>query len=154
MILQQLLVCVSGVSATEQNQMKHVIDKETVTLESGETNYTSYLMTWHFNDACIAEINANMSKICTDVQCNNGTERFRHRLKLDHQTGSLTIMNTRTTDSGEYKLQIIISNSSFCITREKRFNVTVFCEYRIHIFTVHSQSCDAVLTDVAKINRR
>ncbi len=154
MILQQLLVCVSGVSATERNQMKHVIDGETVTLESGETNYTSYLMKWYFNDARIAEINANMSKICTDVQCNNGTERFRHRLKLDHQIGSLTITNTRTTDSGEYKLQIIISNSSFCITREKRFNVTVFCEYRVHIFTIHSQSCDAVLTAVAKINRR
>ncbi|XP_058617576.1 uncharacterized protein LOC131531041 [Onychostoma macrolepis] len=119
-------VTVNGVSATELNQMRHVMDGETVTLESGETNYTSYLMTWYFNYACIAEINVSMSKICTNDQFNNGTERFRERLKLDHQIGSLTITNINITDSGLYRLQIIISDSSFCITRVKRFNVTVF----------------------------
>uniref|UniRef100_A0A672N6S4 Immunoglobulin domain-containing protein n=1 Tax=Sinocyclocheilus grahami TaxID=75366 RepID=A0A672N6S4_SINGR len=70
------------------------------------------------------------SKICTDDQCK---ERFRDRLKLDHQTGSLTITNIRTTDAGLYTLQINISKSSFCVTRVKRFNVTVFCEYPVNI---------------------
>ncbi|KAL0161745.1 hypothetical protein M9458_045470, partial [Cirrhinus mrigala] len=49
------------------------------------------------------------------------------RLEVN-QTGSLTITNTRTTDSGFYKLQIIISNGRFSITSEervKRFSVTV-----------------------------
>uniref|UniRef100_A0A8C2C246 Immunoglobulin domain-containing protein n=1 Tax=Cyprinus carpio TaxID=7962 RepID=A0A8C2C246_CYPCA len=33
-------------------------------------------------------------------------ERLRDRLQLNHQTGSLTITNTRTTDSGHYKVKI------------------------------------------------
>uniref|UniRef100_A0A8C2C490 Immunoglobulin domain-containing protein n=1 Tax=Cyprinus carpio TaxID=7962 RepID=A0A8C2C490_CYPCA len=47
-------------------------------------------------------------------------ERYRERLKLD-QTGSLTITNTRTTDSGHYKVKI----SSNKQTLYKRFTVTV-----------------------------
>uniref|UniRef100_A0A8C1QU52 Immunoglobulin domain-containing protein n=1 Tax=Cyprinus carpio TaxID=7962 RepID=A0A8C1QU52_CYPCA len=47
-------------------------------------------------------------------------ERFRDRLQLD-QTGSLTITNTRTTDSGVYKVKI----SSNKQTLYKRFTVTV-----------------------------
>uniref|UniRef100_A0A8C1MAR9 Immunoglobulin domain-containing protein n=1 Tax=Cyprinus carpio TaxID=7962 RepID=A0A8C1MAR9_CYPCA len=47
-------------------------------------------------------------------------ERFRDRLKLD-QTGSLTITNTRTTDSGLYTAKI----SSNKQTSYKRFTVTV-----------------------------
>ncbi|KAL0161111.1 hypothetical protein M9458_044836, partial [Cirrhinus mrigala] len=48
-------------------------------------------------------------------------ERFRDRLKLDHQTGSLIITNSRTTDSGLYKVKI----SSNKQTLYKRFTVTV-----------------------------
>ncbi|XP_056109170.1 uncharacterized protein LOC130086993 [Rhinichthys klamathensis goyatoka] len=50
-------------------------------------------------------------------------ERFRDRLELDHQTGSLIITNTRTTDSGEYTLQISSGKNTF-----KRFHVSVFGE--------------------------
>ncbi len=115
-ILQQLLVCVSDVPAAEQYEMK---EGESVTLDSGVIKHPNDVMTWYFNET---EITGDQSKICTDVQCK---ERFRDRLKLDHQTGSLTITNTRTTDSGDYKLQIIISDSSFSITKVKRFSVSV-----------------------------
>ncbi|XP_048054308.1 uncharacterized protein LOC125273083 [Megalobrama amblycephala] len=104
-------VTVNGVSAAEQNEMKRksVKEGESVTLDPGVINNPHDEMTWSFNDIVISEITGNQSKICTDVQCK---ERFRDRLKPDNQTGSLTITNIRNTDSGEYKLKIIINNSS------------------------------------------
>uniref|UniRef100_A0A673HN17 Si:ch211-209l18.4 n=1 Tax=Sinocyclocheilus rhinocerous TaxID=307959 RepID=A0A673HN17_9TELE len=117
---------VSGVPADEVNQMmmESVTEGESVTLfifHTGvETNQQEDIK-WYFSSTRIAQINGALSFICTDVQCNNGTERFRDRLKLDNQTGSLTITNTRTTDSGLYALKIISRSSS----REKTFNVIV-----------------------------
>ncbi|KAL0161172.1 hypothetical protein M9458_044897, partial [Cirrhinus mrigala] len=49
--------------------------------------------------------------MCTDVECNEGAERFKDRLKLDEHTGSLTIMNINTTDAGLYHLEIISRGS-------------------------------------------
>ncbi|XP_050951598.1 uncharacterized protein LOC127154226 isoform X2 [Labeo rohita] len=119
-------VIVSGSSAAKQNEMqrKSVKEGESVILDSGESKKTNDVM-WYFNDILIGEITRDQSKICTNDQCK---ERFRDRLTLNNQTGSLTITNIRTTDSGLYKLQIIINNGRFSITSEervKRFSVTV-----------------------------
>ncbi len=98
-------------------------ERESVTLYTGVVNPDD-LMIWYFNDILITEITGD-NKICTDVQCKDGEERFRDRLRLD-QTGSLTIMNTRTTDSGLYTLQISSSGSSVIM---RSFRVTVTGEY-------------------------
>ncbi|XP_016119315.1 junctional adhesion molecule A-like, partial [Sinocyclocheilus grahami] len=112
-------VTVDGVSAAERDKMnKKMKEGESVTLHPGKRKNPNDLMRWYFNDTLIAEITGDQSKICTDDQCR---ERFRDRLKLDHQTGDLTITNTRTTDSGEYELQN--SNSRFSIIRT--FSVAV-----------------------------
>uniref|UniRef100_A0A673K415 Immunoglobulin domain-containing protein n=1 Tax=Sinocyclocheilus rhinocerous TaxID=307959 RepID=A0A673K415_9TELE len=79
---------------------------------------------WYFNDIHIAEISGDPNKTCTDVQCEDAGDRFRDRLKLDHETGSLIITNTRTTDSGLYKLQINSSSDSLL----QLFSVSVYCE--------------------------
>ncbi|KAL0153099.1 hypothetical protein M9458_051593, partial [Cirrhinus mrigala] len=98
-----------------------VIEENSITLESGLTEIqTSDLITWTFGQSLtnIARINKNRESFNTS----DGPDgRFRDRLKLDHQTGSLTIMNTRTTDSGFY--QIIIKGTK---PTTNKFNVTVY----------------------------
>ncbi|XP_058618009.1 carcinoembryonic antigen-related cell adhesion molecule 1-like isoform X2 [Onychostoma macrolepis] len=115
-------VSVTGFPASELVKKR---EGESVTLHPDEIKNPNYVMRWYFNDTVITEITRDQSKICTDIQYNEGTERFRDRLQLDHQTGSLTITDTRTTDSGDYKLQIISRNSSFSITRMNIFSVSV-----------------------------
>ncbi|KAF4097236.1 uncharacterized protein LOC131531354 [Onychostoma macrolepis] len=94
---------------------------ESVTLDSGEMRKPNHVMAWFFKDSLIAQITGNPNKTCTAVQCE---ERFRDRVMVN-QTGSLTITNITNTDSGVYELKIIISDSSFSITRVKTFNVNV-----------------------------
>ncbi|XP_043078773.1 uncharacterized protein LOC122327455 isoform X2 [Puntigrus tetrazona] len=108
-----------NVTVNDQKKPESVKESESVTFYTGVANPDA-LMTWCFNDICIAEINGHADKTCTDVQCKDGDERFRGRLKLDHQTGSLSITDTRTTDSGVYTLQIssrssIIRNFSIAV---------------------------------------
>uniref|UniRef100_A0A8C2GN74 Immunoglobulin domain-containing protein n=1 Tax=Cyprinus carpio TaxID=7962 RepID=A0A8C2GN74_CYPCA len=109
-------VTVRAVSAAELDKMKKT--GESVSLDPGVVKNPDNVKMWYFNDILIAEITGDQSKICTDDQCK---ERFRDRLKLDHQTGSLTITDTRITDSGDYKLQI--NSSIFSIT--KSFSITI-----------------------------
>ncbi|XP_043079793.1 uncharacterized protein LOC122328152 [Puntigrus tetrazona] len=113
-------VTVNGFSASERDEIKRMSAKEgdSVTLELAETKKPNE-MTWYLHETVFANIKGNQSNIC---------ERFRDGLKLDNQTGSLTIMNTRTTDSGLYKLQMISRNGRFSITTVKRFCVTILCE--------------------------
>ncbi|XDV23857.1 hypothetical protein PO909_028235 [Leuciscus waleckii] len=96
------------------------MEGDSVTLFTGVDTNQQEKIKWYFNDIRIAQINGDLSCNCTDVQCNEGTERFRDRLKLDHQTGSLTITNIRNTDSGEYVLKIINNNNN-----DMTFNVSV-----------------------------
>ncbi|CAM4659921.1 unnamed protein product [Leuciscus chuanchicus] len=113
---------------TDKTNTKSVKEGESFTFDPGVIKNPNDGMTWYFNEARIAEITGNQSKICTDVQCK---ERFKDRLKLDHQTGSLTITNTRNTDSGVYHLEIFSNSSiihrqrSISIIRENSFNVPV-----------------------------
>uniref|UniRef100_A0A671R151 Ig-like domain-containing protein n=1 Tax=Sinocyclocheilus anshuiensis TaxID=1608454 RepID=A0A671R151_9TELE len=87
------------------------MEGDSVTLHTDVKTNQQEKIRWYFNDARIAQITGDLSYICTDVQCEDADERFRDRLKLDNQTGSLTIRDIRTTDSGLYRLRIISSNS-------------------------------------------
>ncbi len=115
----------SDVPAADQMKRQSVKEGESATLHPGIIK-TNDVMKWYFNDTCIAEIKTVNTS--TDDQC-VADEIFRDRLKLDHQTGSLTITDTRTTDSGLYQLEI--SSSRICVI--KCFSVTVNSEYHLVI---------------------
>ncbi|XP_016355109.1 carcinoembryonic antigen-related cell adhesion molecule 1-like isoform X2 [Sinocyclocheilus anshuiensis] len=127
-LLQLFSVSVYDVPEREKMKRKSVKEGESVTLDPGVVKTTNYLMKWLFNDIRIAEINGDLSFICTDVQCLYADERFRGRLKLNHMTGSLTITNTRSEDTGLYYL--LITTIRFNIIRSFIVDVTdVQCKY-------------------------
>ncbi|XP_058617754.1 uncharacterized protein LOC131531187 [Onychostoma macrolepis] len=111
------ILLMHGVSGFDADIM--FVEGDSVTLHTDVKTNQRDRIRWYFNSTRIAQITGDLSKICTDVQCNEGNERFRGRLKLNHQTGSLTIMNIRTTDSGLYHQEAIISGN----ISEKIFSV-------------------------------
>jgi len=120
------------------------MEGDPVTLNTGVQTSQQDRIRWYYNDIRIAQINRDQSKICTDVQCNKDTERFRDRLKLDHQTGSLTIMNITNTHAGVYKLWITSNSDS-----EKIFNVSVqgesLCLKASLVYLNHTIMCLLIL---------
>ncbi|KAL1251635.1 hypothetical protein QQF64_019431 [Cirrhinus molitorella] len=69
----------------------------------------------------------------------DSNETFGDRLQLDSFTGSLTIRNIRTTDSGLYELQI----SSKRGNSYKTFNVTVYARLPVPVITSNSLKCSS-----------
>ncbi|XP_077081823.1 uncharacterized protein LOC143735520 [Siphateles boraxobius] len=100
-------------------EMKSVTAGDSVTLQTDVTEpHGDELIVWRFEGKLIAkcDIETKSSKLYEDAD-----ERFRGRLKLDNQTGSLNISDTRTTDSGLYTAMISSSKQ----TLYRRFNVTI-----------------------------
>ncbi|XDV23619.1 hypothetical protein PO909_028122, partial [Leuciscus waleckii] len=67
--------------------------------------------------------------------------RFRDRLKLDVQTGYLTITNITTEQAGIYKLKIARAESSLSSPSSKTFNVSVYA--RLPVPVIFSHTCSS-----------
>ncbi|XP_057182682.1 uncharacterized protein LOC130549481 [Triplophysa rosa] len=95
-----------------------VSEGESVTLHTDVQTHRDDLILWRFGDEGLLiakhDKEDNKSSIYDDG-------RFRDRLTLDDRTRSLIITNTKTTDTGLYKLQI----SSNRDTKYKTFSVSV-----------------------------
>ncbi|KAI7791551.1 hypothetical protein IRJ41_021862 [Triplophysa rosa] len=113
------LIDIFGVFGVDEVSVK---EGESVTLHINpkEIQRADELL-WFFNDETtfIAKIDIEVNK--SSVPGNEDDERFRNKLKLDHQTGSLTISDVRSTNTGVYHLQISRRSG----ISDKRFNVTL-----------------------------
>ncbi|KTF73445.1 hypothetical protein cypCar_00049405 [Cyprinus carpio] len=94
---------------------------DSVTLHTGVHEIQKHdVILWMFGplspDTFLAEINTTLGQISYSDDV-----RLRNRVRLDDQSGSLTISNSRSTDTGLYQLQITNSKETFY----KRYNVFV-----------------------------
>ncbi|XP_077081640.1 uncharacterized protein LOC143735406 [Siphateles boraxobius] len=103
-----------------------------VILQTDTEIHRDDLIQWRFGDRgyLIATIKGGTISIYDDVP----DERFRGRLKLDEETGSLTITHMRTTDSGDYKLKIKsnsgVSYKTFRVDVRQHFNESTTQDHR------------------------
>ncbi|KAK7136780.1 hypothetical protein R3I93_016976 [Phoxinus phoxinus] len=125
-----------GVFAAGTNEEKSVsvTEGETVTLNTDIKAQRDNQILWTRHGSSDTRI-AEIYKQNIDMFDSNVT--FGDRLQMDSQTGSLTIRNIRTTDSGLYKLSIFSRN----ITQS--FSVTVYAPLQIPVITRDSSNCSS-----------
>ncbi|XP_048038716.1 natural killer cell receptor 2B4-like isoform X2 [Megalobrama amblycephala] len=111
------------------------MEGDSVTLHTNASDipprYMRYIM-WRFAP--------EDTRIVRDIRLDENTgemmyledDMFRDRLQLDNQTGSLTIRNIRTTDSGLYHM--------FGLFLRESLNVTVYARLPIPVITRDSSS--------------
>ncbi|XP_051741364.1 SLAM family member 5-like [Ctenopharyngodon idella] len=122
----------TGVFVADAVKSESVTEGESVSLNSSLTQIQTHEeIEWKFGDILIAKVKNNKS-VFYDID----DERFRDRLKLD-QTGSLTIINSRTTDSGLYTVS---SSSRDTINT---INLTVYARLPVPDISRDSSQCSS-----------
>ncbi|XP_056312323.1 uncharacterized protein si:ch73-44m9.1 [Danio aesculapii] len=103
--------CINGVVSADEDEVKSVMEGEPVTLNPDLTQIKEINQKkWSFQKK-----GSDTPQVIEDV------EIWKGRWKMDHQTGNLTINNTRTKHTGLYILKIELNTGP----KYKRFTVTV-----------------------------
>ncbi|XDV22802.1 hypothetical protein PO909_027615 [Leuciscus waleckii] len=133
-----------------------VMEGESVTLHTDVTKIRENDdILWKFGaeNVLIARISGAAGVFPTYDDVPDG--RFRGRLKLDHQTGSLTITNTTTEHTGDY--QLVIRGAKLL---SKTFNVSVYARLPVPVISrdcsssssSSSSSCSLVCSSVVNVS--
>nr|NP_001164414.1 uncharacterized protein LOC100327252 precursor [Danio rerio]CAP71897.1 si:dkey-19a16.1 [Danio rerio] len=101
-------VSVSGVSSDAPESVSGKVG-ESVTLNTHLTKEQHDVILWYFNDIRIALIAGEANKSCL---YDGEGGRFRDRLEVDYESGSLTITHITAEHTGVYEAQLIRSKSS------------------------------------------
>ncbi|XP_073793301.1 uncharacterized protein isoform X2 [Danio rerio] len=151
MLQMFILLCLgfkTGVFGSRRNEMQSLIvtEGDSVTLHTGVTELHKGELTWHFiaDKSLIALINRAYEAFST-MDGPNG--RFRDRLKLDNNTGSLTIINIRSEHAGVYEAQIFSDNTS-----SKRFKVTVYARLPVPVIIRNYSQCSSSSSSTSHYN--
>uniref|UniRef100_A0A8C2J7A4 Immunoglobulin domain-containing protein n=1 Tax=Cyprinus carpio TaxID=7962 RepID=A0A8C2J7A4_CYPCA len=103
-----------------------VTEGESVTLNADLTEIMDDdQIQWRFFYTLIAEINKRVNNITVNNNDLDGT--FRDRLKLDNQTGSLTITNFTTEHNGVYYVAINRMSIHFFLAVYAQLNICFTC---------------------------
>ncbi|XP_058615528.1 SLAM family member 9-like [Onychostoma macrolepis] len=130
-----------GVFGAETNEMQSMsaMEGDSVTLNTDVTEiHKNDDILWKFGakEYLIAQIKKRTQTFNKYDDVPDG--RFRDRLKLDDQTGSLTITNITTEHAGCYKLDISgVKQSS------KPFNVSVYARLPVPVISSNSSQCSS-----------
>ncbi|XP_051764118.1 SLAM family member 5-like [Ctenopharyngodon idella] len=122
---------------TNEIQSVSVTEGDSVTLNSNLNEIPDGSITWQFGaeNSLIAKIKRKKQTFST---YNDTDERFRDRLKLDNQTGSLTVTDITTEHAGVYKLQMLAAKQS-----SKTFNVSVYARLPVPVISSNSSQCSS-----------
>ncbi|XP_058615917.1 SLAM family member 9-like isoform X1 [Onychostoma macrolepis] len=122
---------------TDEVKSVSVMEGDSVSLNTDVSEVQrNDLILWMFNvnnsDTLIAEIHRQ------NIYIDDSVVRFRDKLQMDSQTGSLIIRNITTEHSGLYKLQIIKAGVTY-----KSFSVAVYAPLPIPVITRDTSNCSS-----------
>ncbi|KAK9967221.1 hypothetical protein ABG768_001629 [Culter alburnus] len=123
---------------TTEIQSVSVMEGDSVTLHTSVTKIREDDdILWKFGaeNSLIAKISIENQIFSTS---DGPDERFRDRLKLDNQTGSLTITNITTEHAGVYQLEL---NGAKLTT--KTFSVSVYARLPVPVISSNSSQCSS-----------
>ncbi|XP_056614279.1 hemicentin-1-like isoform X1 [Triplophysa dalaica] len=138
MCLEFVLCCLffTGVFGDAGEVTVSVMEGDSLTLHTEDTEIKRHVtIKWKYGprEMVIAEVNGRVPSFST---YDGDHERFKDRLKLDYETGDLTITDIRPDHSGLYKLQVISNRVSY-----KKYIVTVYASLPVPVISRDSSQC-------------
>ncbi|XP_056615850.1 SLAM family member 5-like isoform X2 [Triplophysa dalaica] len=119
----------------DEEEIKSVMEGDSVTLHTDVTHIQRRdQILWMFGAQGIP-----IADIYNQKPNTYQTGRYGGRLQINSQTGSLTITNMRTTDSGLYRLEVINGKE----TLFKRFNLNAYARLPVPVIIRNSSQCSS-----------
>ncbi|XP_073699697.1 CD48 antigen-like [Garra rufa] len=136
------------VAVTDEMKSVSVTEGDSVTLYTDVKVQKDDQILWTFGpqNIRIAEI-IKRDQISFIFVSNDG--RFRDKLQLNNQTGSLTIRNIRSEHTGLYKLTVIISGK----TSLKSFSVTAYAPLPVPVLSSNSSKCSSSSSSRSSVSK-